>query len=426
MKTKLKQIYSKEYLILIAIGFLPLIWKVLEITFLAGFENALKILGQISLIGIIFKVFSESILNPLYKMLGNNSNQQNNTEIAKKFLLVYFLLTLVFTATIFLLTKQIMIISKVPTHIFAEALTFLKLYIIASGIGVVANYLYTFNIINKNTKKMFYYLLIKATLTATCFLVFVPKFMLGFGVKGIAISEIIVNFSLAIYLFLTFPKSSKTFAKLNKKEYFKLLLFATLETLTRNIVYYTVILVFLNMLDNQDLYFVANEYIWSVMLVPVLAQSTLIKQDVANNPDFKVAPYFLNSVLLSGFMLVLIPLALFVFKWIYGLGNYLDYFIVLIKLIPCYFVFVFDSVIEALFFATGKLHHIFVQTIITNILIYLTAFILYLTNVWVVTLNSIILLFNLGVVISSCYTICVYLITTKKEKLKNNTLNNAN
>ena len=47
MKTKLKQIYSKEYLILIAIGFLPLIWKVLEITFLAGFENALKILGQI-------------------------------------------------------------------------------------------------------------------------------------------------------------------------------------------------------------------------------------------------------------------------------------------------------------------------------------------------------------------------------------------
>ena len=67
-----KKIYSKQYLILIGIGFLPLLWKILEFAFLSGFENALKILGQITLIGIIFKVFEESILNPLYKILSKN------------------------------------------------------------------------------------------------------------------------------------------------------------------------------------------------------------------------------------------------------------------------------------------------------------------------------------------------------------------
>ncbi len=419
MNTKtLKQIYSKEYLILISIGFLPLIWKVLEITFLSTFDNALKILGQIALINIIFKVFSESILNPLYKLLGNNNfcSQNNKNYLAKKFLIVYFALTILFTALLFFVAEPLMQISKVPLHIFNQTIDFLKIYIIACGFEIIANYLYTFNIINKNTRKMFVYLLIKAMLTALCFIVFVPNFTLKLGVNGIAISNIIVNVCITIYLLVTFPKSQKTTIKLNVKQYLKLFLFATLETLTRNVVYYCVILVFLNMLNNQDLYFVANEYIWSIMLVPVLAQSTLIKQDIANNPNFSIKPYFLNCILLCVFMVLLIPISLFVFRFVYNLNNFMDYFLVLLKLLPCYFVFVFDSVIEALFFATGKLHHILIQTIITNILIYLTAFVLYLCNVFTITLNSIILLFNLGVVVSSAYTICVYLIINKKHK----------
>ena len=55
--TELKKVYTKNYLILIGIGFLPLLWKILEITFLSSFDNALKIIGQIALISIIFKIF---------------------------------------------------------------------------------------------------------------------------------------------------------------------------------------------------------------------------------------------------------------------------------------------------------------------------------------------------------------------------------
>ena len=53
----LKKIYSKDFFIFLGVGFLPLVWKVLEIALLAGFANALNILGQLALIGIIFKVF---------------------------------------------------------------------------------------------------------------------------------------------------------------------------------------------------------------------------------------------------------------------------------------------------------------------------------------------------------------------------------
>jgi hypothetical protein len=162
------------------------------------------------------------------------------------------------------------------------------------------------------------------------------------------------------------------------------------------------------MLDNQDLYFISNEYIWSIMLIPVLSQSSLIKQDIANNKNYSLKPYFINSIFLITFMILLLPISLLVFKYIYNLDNYMAYFITLLKLFPCYIIFVIDSIIEAYFISTGKLHHILIQNLLTNIGVYLVAFILYLLNIWIVTLDSIILLFNLGVIVSSIYTISTY------------------
>lgn len=414
----LKKIYSKEYLLLIGIGFLPLMWKILEICFLSSYNNALKILGQIVLISIIFKIFEESILNPLFKILSkqNLKSEEEKQTIVNKFLVHYLIATIIFTLLVFTFSKTILKISKVPDYLFLETLEFLKIYIIASGFGVISKYLYTCSLINKDNLKMLIYFLIKSVATTILFLCLVPKFSLGLGVKGIAISELITNIITIILLLNTRFKVSKQKTNFNLKEYIKLFCFSLTETLIRNVVYYFVILVFLNMLDNQDLYFVSNEFIWSIMLVPTLAQSSLIKQDLANNKDSSLKPYFINSLILISFIVILIPIAFLVFKYIYNLENYMDFFVVLLKLLPCYSIFIIDSIIEAYFISTGKMYHILVQTFITNILVYLTALILYLCGVWSPTLNSIILLFNLGVIISSIYTITVYIIENTRLK----------
>ena len=411
----IKKIYSKEYLVLIGIGFLPLLWKILEIALLANFDNALKILGQITFVGIIFKIFEESLLNPLYKILSkeNYTSDSQKYYIIKKFLIYYILATLVFTGILLVLNVSILKVSKVPSYIFDDTLHFFYIYIVVSALNTIAKYLYTCSIISKETKKICVYLGLKSIATTLLFLLFVPKFSIGIGVNGIAIAEVIVNIVAIIYLYTTLDKSSEI-AKVDKREYFKLLSYSMIETLIRNVVYYFVILVFLNILDNQDLYFVANEYIWSIMLVPVLAQSTLVKQSLSNG-DNDIKPYFLNSIILILFMIILIPISIIVFKYIYALPNTMDYFYVLLKLFPCYIIFVIDSVIEAYFMATGKLHHILMQSVFTNILVYCTALVLYLCGLWSITLNSIILLFNLGVVISSIYTICAYIYEKRKE-----------
>jgi len=413
---ELKKIYTKDYFILIGIGFLPLLWKVLEIAFLANFDNALKILGQIALISIIFKVFEESILNPLFKCFSkqNVNDETQRQYLVKKFLFYYLLITLCFTIVLFILSFNILKISKVPDYIFNETLSFVKIYIVACGLGVISKYLYTCSLIGKETKKMGWYLFLKSIVTSILLVILVPKFSFGLGVVGIAIAELIINVITIIYLSINIGNVKFQTIRFNNKEYFKLFIFSFIETLIRNVVYYFVILVFLNVIDNQDLYFVANDYIWSIMLVPVLAQGGIVKQELALG-NKNLNPYFLNSIFLTLFIIILIPIALLIFKYVYVLPNFLDYFIVLLKLFPCYIIFIFDSIIEAYFIATGKIKHILVQTILTNIFVYCTALILYLCGVWVITLNSIILLFNLGVIVSSVYTISVYTIEKKKE-----------
>jgi len=405
---------NKNFLIFIVIGYLPLIWKFFQILFLTPFPYALKILGQLSLMAIIFKIFQETIIQPLYKTFGDAFNQK--TFLARKYFKYILLITFIFTFIIFLLVPKIAIISKIPFEIFNEAIIFLRLSTISFGLNILVQFLYTFNIVAQNTKNIVVYLLVNSFMLLLLNFIFCSKFCFALGVNGVAISDIIVYIFLVFYLYLSLKKDSKEIFVFVKKQYLKLAFISFAETLIRNVVYYFIILVFLNILNNQNIYYVANDYIWSVMLVPVLAQSTLIKQFLAQNNNQSLKKYFINTILLSFFIILLIPIAYILFRYIYKFPNYMLYFLTLIKLVPCYILFCFDSVVEAYFVATGKLHYILIQTILTNIVVYGIAYILYLFNVWSITLDAIIILFNLGMIVSSTYTISVFCYLKKKEK----------
>lgn len=417
-KQSVKSIYSKNYLIFVLIGFLPLIWKILQIVFLIPFENAMNILGQMSLIAIIFKMFQETLINPLFKIFGDGHKYKS--YLARKYFLFITIATTIFTIIIFLLIPQIMVISKTPSEIYSQTLPFLKLCAVSFGLNIIMQFLYTFNLVSEDNKQLLIYFLVNSIVMLLLNFVLSSQICFGLGVNGIAISNIIVNLSLILYLFITLPKSEDQTFKVDKNKYFRLGFTSFLETTIRNVVYYFIILVFLNIINNQDLYYVANDFIWSIMLVPVLAQSSLIKQTLSNDPQAPLKHYFVNTIYLCIFMAITLPLAFVIFKHIYAFSNYMEHMLTLLKLFPCYIIFCFDSVIEAYFISIGQLKHILIQTILTNIVVYGTAYILYLFNVWSITLDAIILLFNLGVIISSMYTITAFIITKQKNKQETN------
>ena len=417
MRAFLKRIYTKEYLLFLAIGFLPLIYKVFQISFLNSFENAIKILGQMALLEIIFKIFQETIITPLFKTLGKNDNSEKTKNFyAKKLLLAYSVACTLFSICIFFLIDPIMQVSKIPNEIFCQTKTFLQIMTFVNGINIIVQYLFTFNILSKNTKNLFVYFLISSLATLFLGIILIPKFAFGLGTIGLSISMLIVSASQLIYFLFKMPKTDKTIdQRFDAKSYTKLCLLSFVETLTRNLTYYFVILVLLNTLNNQDLYFITNDFIWSIMLIPTLAQNSLIKQNLSENNNQSLKDYFINNVVIIIFICLMIPVALIMFKFIFKLENYLEYFLTLLKLAPCYLIFIFDNTIESYFIATGKMMHVFIQTFLTNILVYLTSFILYVCKIWHPTLNDIIVVFSVGMIISSLYTISIYIYQKQKN-----------
>ena len=367
-------------------------------------------------IEIIFKIFQETIINPLFKVLGKNDNSEElRNYYARKLLVVYSVTCLAFTLGIFLLVDPIMSVSQVPVEIFTSTKLFLQIMVFVNGVKVIVQYLYTFNIISKNTKSIFLYFLISSLATLILGIILIPKFMFGLGVIGLAISMLVVSVAQLVYFLFTMPKAgNKSNKPFERKKYLRLCLISFFETLTRNLTYYFIVLVLLNTLNNQDLYFIANDFIWSIMLVPTIAQNSLIKQNVSQNNGESLKDYFLNTVLIALFIGLMIPVAFLLFKYVFKFTNYFDYFLTLLKLTPCYLFFIFDNVIESYFITIGKMHYVFVQTFITNIVVYLTSYILYLCGVWVVTLNGIILVFNAGIILSSIYTIGCYIYQKKR------------
>lgn len=414
----MKKIYTKEYLLFLAIGFLPLIYKIFQILFLSSFENAIKIIGQMVFIEIIFKIFKETLINPLFKTLGKNDNSEENKDYyAKKLLLIYSIICALFTTAIFLSLDPIMEISQIPAEIFGLTKPFLQLMVVVNGISVIVQYLFACSVISKNNKSILIYFLTSCLAMLILDIVFIPHFTLGFGVNGMAISMLIVNVCQLLYFVATMPKTRNREEHLfDKKNYTKLCLLSFAESVIRNLTYYFVVLVLINALNNQDLYYISNEFIWAIMLVPTLAQNDYIKQKISQNNSGSLKPYFLNNILIIAFICLMIPVALLLFKHVFRFENYNDYFLTLLKLLPCYIVFIFDNVIESFFIAAGKMHHVFIQTFLTNIVVYMTSFTLYLCGIWRVSLDSIIIVFSAGMILSSLYTIAVYFYSSKHKK----------
>ncbi|TON99394.1 multidrug transporter, partial [Vibrio parahaemolyticus] len=116
-------------------------------------------------------------------------------------------------------------------------------------------------------------------------------FSLNFGVNGVAFSNIIVNSILAAVTTIYFVKSglfsssSKEHARQSAwiKEWVKIGWKSGLESLVRNTAFIVMILQLVNEVQQAGTYWVANQFIWGWLLLPVLALGKLVTQDAATN-----------------------------------------------------------------------------------------------------------------------------------------------
>jgi Na+-driven multidrug efflux pump len=74
-----------------------------------------------------------------------------------------------------------------------------------------------------------------------------------------------------------------------------------------------------------------------------------------------------------------------------------------------YVIFSFNTVMDAFFYGLGRTEYLAYQAIITNGTVYLVAFLLYVTGVWAPSFEGVMVLFSIGIVVDSVFTVAFLL-----------------
>ena len=175
-----------------------------------------------------------------------------------------------------------------------------------------------------------------------------------------------------------------------------------------------------NVVGEQGTYWVANNFIWGWLLLPVIQLGELIKQEVATDKENvrrNSLGYFGITAIISALWLVSIPLWKPFMAKILNFSDVDKLFSLVLLLVGFYILYAMQNVFDSTFYGLGKTNYMLFESVVTNTVYYGVAFVLYITNVWNPTLTGIALLFGIGNAFDSIVSFFAYAHLLKKEKI---------
>jgi hypothetical protein len=176
-----------------------------------------------------------------------------------------------------------------------------------------------------------------------------------------------------------------------------------------------------NVVGEQGTYWVANNFIWGWLLLPVLQLGELIKQETATNKQNisrNSLGYFTITAVIAALWFASIPLWKPFMTHILGFADVEKLFSLVLLLVGFYVLYAIQNVFDSIFYGLGKTNYMLFESVVTNTVYYGIAFILYATNLWTPTLIGIALLFGIGNAFDSVVSYVAFRVLMKKENIK--------
>ena len=431
LKLSLRNINYKLYFALLILGFAPTIYNTVRVFFLGQLpgEWSYSIAGQLSWVNLLYEILNEAIILPLFYFVGTvKNNKKEFTNRVRTGMLISLLVYAALSAVVFVFAEQLLMLMAADTAILAESVAYIRIESIANIFMVLTQFALV-ALVTMNKRKYLYLLtgarLVLCLVTDT-FLVSGLPISANLGVNGIGYSNIIVNALLLAVSLLLLEKEGIRIFKREKwsfswaKEFLKVGGLSGLESLVRNIAYMVMIARMVNMVSEQGTYWVANNFIWGWLLLPVIQLGELIKQEIATNKDNlrqNTLGYFGITAGICAFWFISIPLWKPFMTHILGFTDVEKLFSLVLLLIGFYVLYAAQNVFDATFYGLGKTNYMLFESVVTNTIYYGIAFILYATGIWVPTLTGIALLFGIGNAFDSIVSLCAYVFMLRKQRI---------
>ena len=175
-----------------------------------------------------------------------------------------------------------------------------------------------------------------------------------------------------------------------------------------------------NMVNEQGTYWVANNFIWGWLLLPINQLGELIKQETGTDEKAvknNTLGYFAVTTMVCALWFITIP------GWKGFMTNVLQFsdvdklFNLVMVLLGFYVLYALQNVFDCEFYGLGKTNYMLFESVVTNSIYYGTAFVLYLCGMWTPSLMGIALLFGIGNAFDSIVSGAAFAWLLKKKKI---------
>lgn len=296
VKKSLGKIDYKLFLSLLVLGLVPTIYTTVRVFFLGQLssEYAFSIAGQLSWVNLLYEILSEAIVLPLFFFIGKVLNDKN--EFANRMrtgLIVSVGAYTLLSILVITLAKPLLTLMAADKEIITASATYIRIESVANIFSLA----FSFIMVGMVTlgKEKYVYVLTAAKLVlclfTDTFMVSSFSISLNLGVNGIGFANIIVNIILVVTAIVLLGKEGIILFKKEKlsfawmKDFLKVGGIFGLESFVRNIAYMLMIVRMVNKVGEQGTYWVANNFIWGWLLLPISQLGELIKRETATDEN---------------------------------------------------------------------------------------------------------------------------------------------
>lgn len=427
----LKHIHWKLFFALLVMGLCPTIYTTVRVFFLGQLPGdwSYSIAGQLSWVNLIYEIINEAIILPLYFFMGKVAGDRKEfTNRLKTGLLVSFGIYVLLSIMIIAFARPMLQLMAASLDIIDASAVYIRIESVANVFGILFSFACVALVAIGKDRMIYILTAVKLVLCiiADTFMVSSLPVSANLGVNGIGVSNIIVNACLAVTVLVMLSKQGYNILNKEKlsfawlKELAKVGGISGLESFVRNIAYMLMVSRMVNMVGEQGTYWMANNFIWGWLLLPILQLGELIKQETAEDENAvknNTLGYFAITIVVCLLWVILIPLYKPFMQHILNYSYVDKLFELVVLLLGFYILYAIQNVFDMTFYGRGKTNYMLLESVVTNSIYYGTFYILYLKGVWIPTLTGIALMFGLGNAFDSIVSGIVYACYLKKNRI---------
>ena len=405
--SELKSFNWRLWISLCALALIPAVYQTFK-TFLIssrGQAGAFDIIGQMEWFDLINETLQAFLIVPLYSVLNRilKNRKADFAGAAFKVGLCALVLYTFFSIGV-LIYGSVLIDAMNPGEIdLAVTSAYLRLETVAFMTGIIVSFANVVFVVIGKDKNVYIFLGIRTVLSLIADFLLIPNF----GVYGVAVSNMIANTLLsATCILLLYRQGYIRFRRFGRsdgamfREWCRTGVFSGAQQFVDNFIYAVMVCKMVNMVAEQGNYWIANNFIWGWLLIPISALAEVIRSDCKNGyRELRQFNYYFIAAASVALWMVTVPAWTPFFRYAQGLENADEIFAIVIKLAPFYIAYAGCTIIDSIFVGLGKTGYNAVNSLIVNLGYYGIFYLLYRTGSITFDMNTIILMFGFGMVV---------------------------